>query len=141
MPGVNFMNVLCSRFLYEIFGAKISNPKHSFVICCAKNLLERQARKTLMKLATGVNILHTFFTCSDSKSTKRLATTMYFFMLLGSSCVKALSKVLVKLTPGWIFFSEIFKKGDACARYDDKCSSFIFCCRQTRCSEYNDNQD
>ncbi len=29
--GVNFINVLRSRFLYEIFGAKTSNPKHGFV--------------------------------------------------------------------------------------------------------------
>ncbi len=45
MPSVNFINILLACFLYEIFGAKISNPKASFVIFGAKILYEKRARK------------------------------------------------------------------------------------------------
>jgi len=40
-------------FLYKIFGAKISNPKHSFVVFVAKILYKKRARKMLMKLTPG----------------------------------------------------------------------------------------
>jgi len=45
MPSVNFINILLACFLYEIFGAKISNPTASFVIFGAKILYEKRARK------------------------------------------------------------------------------------------------
>ena len=38
------------------------------------------------------NILRAAFAHADSKSVKRLTTRLYFFALLGSSCVKALRK-------------------------------------------------
>jgi len=47
---VNFINVIRESYLYEIFGAKTSNPKHSFVIFGAKILYKKCVRKTLMKL-------------------------------------------------------------------------------------------
>jgi hypothetical protein len=52
-PAVNFINGLRERFSYKIFGAKISNPKASFVRNFgAKNelLYKKRARKMLMKL-------------------------------------------------------------------------------------------
>jgi len=49
-PAVNFINVLCARFLYKILAPKNSSPKHSFVILGAKILYEKCIRKTLMKL-------------------------------------------------------------------------------------------
>ncbi len=49
-PGVNFINVLREHFLNKIFGAKISNPKVSFKVFCAKILYEKRALKMLMKL-------------------------------------------------------------------------------------------
>ncbi len=54
-PGVNFINVICARFLYKIFGAKTSDPKHSFVIFGAKIVYEKRVRKTLMKLTPEVS--------------------------------------------------------------------------------------
>jgi len=45
-PGVNFINVLRVHF----FGAKISNPKASFIVLGAKIAYEKCKRKTLMKL-------------------------------------------------------------------------------------------
>jgi len=41
ISGVNFINVLQARFSYKIFGAKISNPKDSFVVFGAKILYEK----------------------------------------------------------------------------------------------------
>ncbi len=43
-PVVNFINVFWARFLYKIFGAKMSNPKASFVVFGAKILHERRAK-------------------------------------------------------------------------------------------------
>jgi hypothetical protein len=51
--GVNFINFLRARFLYKIFGAKISNPKASFVVFGAKTLCKKRVPRTLMKLTTG----------------------------------------------------------------------------------------
>jgi len=48
--GVNFVNVLCTCFSHELFGAKTLNPKHSFVIFGANILYKKCACKTLMKL-------------------------------------------------------------------------------------------
>jgi len=47
-----------------------------------------------------INVLQTAFRCPDPKSTKRLTSLLYFFPLLGSACIKAAHKVLMKLTPG-----------------------------------------
>jgi len=41
-----FHQCFLRAFLYEIFGAKISNEKASFVVFGAKILYERRARKT-----------------------------------------------------------------------------------------------
>jgi len=49
-PGVNFINIAHARFAYEIFVAKISNPKASFVVFGAKILYKKCACKMLMKL-------------------------------------------------------------------------------------------
>jgi hypothetical protein len=51
--SVNFINVLHARFLYKIFGAKISNPKASFVVFGAKILFKKHVLKTLMKSTTA----------------------------------------------------------------------------------------
>jgi len=48
--SVNFINVLHAPFSYQIFGAKISNPKASFVIFGSKILHKKCVRKMLMKL-------------------------------------------------------------------------------------------
>ena len=46
------------------------------------------------------NILHAAFTYADLKSTKNTVKLTVFYALLGSACVKAARKMLVKLTPG-----------------------------------------
>jgi len=52
--AVNFINVLHTRFSYKIFGAKISNPKASFVVFGTKISYKKCVQKTLMKLTIGV---------------------------------------------------------------------------------------
>jgi hypothetical protein len=47
---VNFINIICTHFLYKIFGAKTSNLKHSFVIFGAKISYDKCVCKMLMKL-------------------------------------------------------------------------------------------
>ena len=48
--------------------------------------------------------LHAAFTCADPESAKgkKLLNLTVFFTLLGSASVKAVRKMLVKLTPGYI---------------------------------------
>ncbi len=55
--GVNFINVLRVHFSYKIFGAKISNPKASFVVFGTKISYKKCARMMLMKLTVGCNKL------------------------------------------------------------------------------------
>jgi len=43
-PAVNFIYVLHVWFLYKIFGAKISNPKASFVVFSAKFVQKMRAK-------------------------------------------------------------------------------------------------
>jgi hypothetical protein len=45
------------------------------------------------------NVLWTAFTCTDPKSAKRHSSHNCLFTLLGLACVKAVHKMLVKLTP------------------------------------------
>jgi len=45
-----------------------------------------------------INILWEAFTCIDSKSAKKTDTLTIFFEHLGSALVKALHKMLIKLT-------------------------------------------
>jgi len=65
------------------------------------NLLshEKRARKMSMKLSHGVNILCAAFMLPVPKSTKETDNLTVFFALLGSVCVKASWKMLVKSTP------------------------------------------
>jgi len=53
---VNFINIFCTHFLYEIFAAKIPNPKASFVVFGAKNSYKKCAQKMMMKLTKGKEI-------------------------------------------------------------------------------------
>jgi len=46
-----------------------------------------------------INVLYTAFTRSDPKSVKKTVKLSIFFMLSGSTSVKAAHKMLVKLTP------------------------------------------
>ncbi len=63
---------------------------------------------SLLGLLQG-SILPTFlseaFTFKDSKSTKRHSSHQCLFVLLGSACIKAAHKTLVKLTPEDNFLS------------------------------------
>jgi len=43
--------------------------------------------------------LHSAYTCADPKSVKIQSSCQYLFALLGSACVKAAHKMLIKLTP------------------------------------------
>jgi len=65
-----------------------------------------------MKLTPGVNftnILCAAFTREDPKSTKKTAgLTVFFSLLFGFGYLKALHKMLVKLTPRVIFFYTYF---------------------------------
>jgi hypothetical protein len=52
---------------------------------------------------SGVNyidILHAAFTCAALKSQKKTDNLIVFYALLGSACLKAAGKMLVKLTKG-----------------------------------------
>ncbi len=51
LPGVNFIKVLHTRFLYKILAPKITNPKHSFLIFGIKISYEKCSHKMLIKLA------------------------------------------------------------------------------------------
>jgi len=54
--------------LYKIFGAKISNPKASFVVFGAKILYEKCARNLMMKLTPDRN----------DEDKKRLSKYLFF---------------------------------------------------------------
>ncbi len=56
----------------------------------------------LMKLTTYRGQFHHHFTHADSKSVKDTYVLTVFFMLLGSTCVNAVRKMLMKLTAGRI---------------------------------------
>ncbi len=49
-PGVNFINILHAHFAPIFLHQKMSNPKHSFVIFCAKISYQKSACIILMKL-------------------------------------------------------------------------------------------
>jgi len=58
----------------------------------------------LIKLTPGVNfinIIHTAFTRADPKSVKK---TVIFFTLLGSTSIKAVLRMLMKLTAAIVKF-------------------------------------
>jgi len=48
-----------------------------------------------------INVLCTAFTLVDPKSVKKIGNLTVFFMLLGSARVKAVHRMLVKLTPAF----------------------------------------
>jgi len=57
----------------------------------------------LMKSTQGVNFInipHATFTNADPEYIKFQLSHQYFFMPLGSACIKASRKTLMKLTPG-----------------------------------------
>jgi len=54
-----------------------------------------------------INVLHTAFTLTDPKSVKKTLKLSIFFMLLGSTSVKAVRRMLMKLSPG-LFLSKTF---------------------------------
>jgi len=70
--GGNFINVLHVHFLYKIFGAKISNPKASFVAFGAKILYEKSAHKMLMKLTQGFLFVVILFRVTVLQSVSRI---------------------------------------------------------------------
>jgi len=49
-----------------------------------------------------INVLRTAFMLADPKSVKKTVKLSIFFMLLGSTSVKAVSRTLMKLSPGWM---------------------------------------
>jgi len=91
-PGVNFINVLCVRFLYEILLPKISNPKHSFVIFGAKITYKNCVLKMLMKLISEVNFINILH-AQIPNAQKRLSVLLYLFEFLGSVCIKATTRI------------------------------------------------
>jgi len=46
-----------------------------------------------------INVLHTAFTYVASQSIRTQSSCQYLFMLLGSTCVKAVHRTLMKLSP------------------------------------------
>ena len=46
-----------------------------------------------------INVLRASFTRADTKSAKKTVKSNSFFALLGSACVKAVHKHVMKLTP------------------------------------------
>ena len=84
--------------------------------------------KMLVKLTPGVdsvNILCAAFTQADPKSAKKTDSLTVFFVLMGSVCVKALRKMLVKSTPGWL--RDGCKSGSRLAGVWHQFSSCRFC--------------
>jgi len=55
--GVNFINVLCTHFLYVSLFGRFSLVMFGFVIFGTKILYEKRAHKTLMKLMPGLTII------------------------------------------------------------------------------------
>jgi len=62
----------------------------------SKYLLEHSHRPGV----DSTNILHAAFAHAHPIGAKRQSSHQRLFVLLGSACVKAASKMLVKLTPG-----------------------------------------
>jgi hypothetical protein len=55
-----------------------------------------------------INVLHTAFTLADPKSIKKTVKLSIFFTLSGYTSVKAVCRMLMKLTPGINLFILIF---------------------------------
>jgi len=107
-PGVNFINVLCTNFLYE---------RHfsSYILALSENLYKKFARLTLMKLtadvkedeklwifSTGVNfinILCTTFAHVEPISVKKKFKSSVFFYAFGICSTKAECKHVVEIDP------------------------------------------
>ena len=104
------------RFYVQIFRTNVGSAAFSsYVLAFEKNLYEKCAKTMLMKLTVGlnfVNILHIAFMCSNPKSVKYTKDLTVFFTLLGSTSIKALCKLLVKLTLDTFgfFFAFTFEK-------------------------------
>jgi len=65
--------------------------------------VSKAAHKMLVKLTEGanfINVLRVAFTCAYPKSEKDTDDLTAIFALLGSGCVKAARKMLVKLATG-----------------------------------------
>jgi len=65
-----------------------------------------------MKLAPGINfinVLRAAFTEAVPKRVKIMSSHQYLFTLLGSACLKAAHKILMKLTTGVNFINILFK--------------------------------
>jgi len=52
-PGVNFINILCTDFSYEILVPKVTKLAFGFEILAPNILYEKRAHKMLMKLTPG----------------------------------------------------------------------------------------
>jgi hypothetical protein len=66
----------------------------------------------LMKLSPGVkftNILCTAFALVDPERVKNTVKSSVSFMLLGSTSIKAVQRMLVKLSPDRNYFSMLFE--------------------------------
>jgi len=73
---------------------------------------KNRARKMLMKLRPCVNftnVLHTAFTTVAPQSIRTQSICQYLFTLLGSTCVKAVRRTLMKLRPCRFIFRNVLK--------------------------------
>jgi hypothetical protein len=55
--------------------------------------------KSVTLVVYFINILRTAFTCADPKSVEKTVKLSIFFTLSGSSSIKAVHRILMKLTP------------------------------------------
>jgi len=71
-----------------------------------KNDSENEKKRSSIGFPPGVKfiiILHAAFTRADSKSVKIQLSCQYLFALLGSVSIKAGRKMLMKLTPMYVY--------------------------------------
>ncbi len=94
-----YVPIICTNIVSAAFS--------SYILALVKNLYKKWARIMLMKLTPGlnfINVLLTAFTLADPKSVKKIDNLTVFFTLLGSACVKAVHRTLMKLSlvPVWL---------------------------------------
>ncbi len=93
--GIIFTNILCAHFLYKTFGAKILNPKASFVVFGAKISYKNTSKKHWWNwqqvLISPTYFLWAFFV-------RKCFTRLFFNYRMA---LLFLGKMLVKLTTGW----------------------------------------
>jgi len=94
--------ILCSPSISPPILNSTTLPIHSVQLSINQLVQKLLIHRKLTKLTPGLNlfnVLRTAFTCANPRSVKKTVKLSIFFILLGSTSVKAARKTLVKLTP------------------------------------------